>query len=221
MPPLENIFVIRHGESEEDVNPEIKGETNDSEIGLTEKGVTQAKEAAERIRAELADFEHITLYVSPYKRTQQTAEIILDTLQDGRIKMITEPSIRSLNWGDVSHENLKEREQERYRIGVLHYQFPDGDNSPKYIGNIYDFVYKLIKEKHINNNKKECAVIVGHGFSLRIIVKAFTEMSNEDFKWIKNPPSTFVARIYFDPTTDSFIMRDPLSKREPNEIEIK
>lgn len=219
MPPLENIFVVRHGESEEDVNPEIKGERKDSEIELTEKGVTQAREVAEKMRTELADFEHITLYVSPYKRTQQTAEIILDTLHDSRIKMIIEPSIRSLNWGDVNSENLKKREQERYRVGVLHYQFPGGDNSPEYVSTIYDFVFKLIEEKHINNNKKECAIIIGHGFSLRIIVKAFTEMSDEDFKWVKNPPSTFVARIYFDPINNNFFMREPLPVKEHNEIE--
>ncbi|MCK9345351.1 MAG: histidine phosphatase family protein [Candidatus Pacebacteria bacterium] len=219
MPPLENVFVIRHGESEEDVNPEIKSELVDSEIELTEKGILQAKEAAEKLRSELVDFEHITLYVSPYKRTQQTAEIILDTLRDGRIEMVVEPSIKSLNWGDITTENLKEIEQERYRIGVLSYHFPGGDNSTEYVGNIYDFVRRVITEKHINNGKRECAIIIGHGFSLRIIVKAFTEMSDEDFKWIKNPPSTFVARIYFDPTIDSFVMREPLPVREPNEIE--
>lgn len=210
MPPLENIFVIRHGESEEDINPEVKGKIKDSEIELTPKGIEQAKEAAEKIKTELADFEHITFYVSPYKRTQQTAQIILNALHDNRIRMITEPSIRSLNWGDITPENLKEREQERYRVGVLHYHFPGGDKSPEYVGNIYDFVYKIINEKHINNDKKECVVIIGHGFSLRIIVKAFTEMNDEDFKWIKNPPSTFIARIYFDPVNNNFFMREPL-----------
>lgn len=215
MPPIEKIFVIRHGESEEDINPEIKGKIKDSEIVLTPKGVKQAQEAAGKIKDELADFEHITFYVSPYKRTQQTAEIIKDTLNDDRIRLVIEPSIRSLNWGDVTPENLKEREQERYKIGVLHYNFPGGDKSPEYVGNIYDFVYKIIKEKHISNDKKECAIIIGHGFSLRIIVKAFTEMSDEDFKWIKNPPSTFIARIYFDPDNNNFFMREPLPAQEP------
>jgi len=214
MSPLENIFVIRHGESEEDVGPDIKKEAKDTEIGLTPKGIRQARESAEAIRNDLADFEHITLYVSPYKRTQQTAQIIIDTLKDDRIKMITEPSIRGLNWGNVTPENLKKTEQERYKVGVLHYHFPDGDKSPEYVRNIYNFVYKIIQEKHINNDKKECAIIIGHGFSLRIVVKAFTEMTDEDFKWIKNPSHTFVAKIYFDPKNSNFYMREPLPKIE-------
>lgn len=166
--------------------------------------------AAEKIRVELIGFEHITLYVSPYKRTQQTAEIILETLHDSRIQMVVEPSIRSLNWGNITPDSLKDREQERYRVGVLQYHFPGGDNTPEYIKSIYDFVYRVIKEKHINSEAKECAIIIGHGFSVCIIAKAFTDMSDEDFKWIKNPPSTFVARIYFDPTNNTFLMREPL-----------
>jgi len=49
------------------------------------------------------------------------------------------------------------------------------------------------------------------------MVKAFTEMSDEGFRWIKNPPLTFIARIYFDPTTSSFLIKEPLPTREPNE----
>lgn len=212
---LENVFVIRHGESEEDVGPKMKTKIKDSEIGLNQNGIRQAQESAEAIRNDLVGFEHITLYVSPYKRTQQTAEIIMDVLKDDRIKMVTEPSLRGLNWGDVTPENLKEREQERYKVGVLHYHFPGGDKSPEYVGTIYDFVYKIIQAKHINNDKKECVIIIGHGFSLRIVVKALTEMNDEDFKWIKNPPHTFIARIYFDPKNNNFFMKEPLEEREP------
>ena len=219
MPPLEDIFIIRHGESDEDVNPEMKGVIHNSEMALTPKGIEQAHEVAEKLKGEIVNSDEVTFYVSPYKRAQQTAKIILDTLKNDKIKMITEPSIRSLNWGDTTMENLKEREQERYRVGVLHYNFPNGDRSPEYVENIYDFVYRIIKEKHIDNNKRECVVIVGHGFSLRIIVKAFTEMSEDDFKWIKNPPNTHVARIYFDSQKNNFYMREPLPVRDPNQVE--
>jgi broad specificity phosphatase PhoE len=215
MPPLENIFVLRHGESEEDVGPDIKTRVKDPEIGLTQNGIGQAKEAAENIRTDLVGFEHIDLFVSPYKRTQQTAEIIMDALKDDRIKMTTEPSLRGLDWGSVTLKNLKEIEHERYKVGVLHYNFPDGDKSSEYVRNIYDFVYKIIKQKHIKNDKKECAIIIAHGFSLRIVVKAFTEMTDEDFKWIKNPPHTFIARIYFDPQNNNFYMSEPLPTQKP------
>lgn len=215
MTPIDNIFVIRHGESEEDANPGIKNRETDPVVSLTENGILQAKRTAEDIKQELKDFEHITLYVSPYKRTQQTAEIIMNTLKDDRIKMVTENSLRGLDWGNVTKENIKDIEQERYKVGVLHYDFPGGDKSSEYVHNIYDFIYKTIQEKHIGNNRKECVIIIGHGFSLRIVVKAFTEMTDEDFKWIKNPPHTFIARIYFDPINQNFFMKEPLAERKP------
>lgn len=215
--PLENIFVIRHGESEEDVSPDIKAVVKDPEIGLTPNGIKQVQESAEAIRGELAGFEKITLYVSPYKRTRQTAEIVMNTLKDDRMQMIMEPSLRGLDWGNVTPENLKYIEQERYKVGVLHYHFPKGDKSPEYVGSIYDFVFRIIKEKHINNDKKECVIIIGHGFSLRVVVKAFTEMTDEDFRWIKNPSHAFIARIYFDPKNDNFFMKEQLAKRQPKE----
>ena len=42
-------------------------------------------------------------------------------------------------------------------------------------------------------------------------------MTDEDFKWIENPPHTFIARIYFDPKNNNFFMKEPLKEREPKE----
>ena len=42
-------------------------------------------------------------------------------------------------------------------------------------------------------------------------------MTDEDFKWIKNPPHTFIARIYFDPKNNNFFMKEPLEERESKE----
>lgn len=39
----------------------------------------------------------------------------------------------------------------------------------------------------------------------------------EDFKWIKNPPNTFIGRIYFNPETESFYIREPLPSVGPEE----
>jgi hypothetical protein len=37
-------------------------------------------------------------------------------------------------------------------------------------------------------------------------------MTDDDFKWIKNPPNSYVARIYFDHLTGSFVIREPMPK---------
>lgn len=215
MAPIESTMVIRHAESYEDVDPNIKSILDDTEIELTENGIKDAKDLAERFRKEFANFDKITIFVSPYKRTTQTAEIILDTLKDPRIKMEIEMSLRSINMGNINQENAKKVEEERYRIGSLKYKFEGGDDSSLYVSSIYDFVNKLVMDKHVKSNLKECVLIITHGFPLRLVVKAFTEMTDEDFKWIKNPPNSYIARIYFDPITGSFVVAEPMQKIKP------
>jgi broad specificity phosphatase PhoE len=212
MAPIENIFIIRHGESQEDIRPEIKGLFDDSEIALTEKGIQDCKDLALKIKGDLERYEHITLYVSPYKRTMQTAEILIREFTGLSVEMRVETSLRSLNWGNINPDNLRKIEQERYKVGALYYHFPGGDSSTEYVKNIYDFVLDIIEQKHVNSSKDECIIIIAHGFSCRIVVKAFTSMSDEDFKWIKNPSNTSVSRIYFDPIVQAFIIEAPLQK---------
>lgn len=63
------LYLIRHGETESNA----KGIVSDKETPLSEKGINQAKEVAEKY------FSSINLdciYSSPLKRTKQTAELI-------------------------------------------------------------------------------------------------------------------------------------------------
>jgi len=212
MAPIESTIVIRHSESYEDVNQNIKDILEDSEIELTEKGIADAKDLAKKFQDEFTNVDKITIFVSPYKRTIQTAKIILDTLKDPRINIEIEQSLRSINMGNINTANAKEIEKARYKIGTLKYKFEGGDDSSEYVSSIYDFVYKLVVHKHVKSDLKECVLIITHGFPLRLVVKAFTKMTDEDFKWIKNPPSSYVARIYFDPETGSFVISEPMQK---------
>ena len=60
MAPIESTMVIRHAESYEDVDPNIKSILDDTEIELTENGIKDAKDLAERFRKEFANFDKIT-----------------------------------------------------------------------------------------------------------------------------------------------------------------
>jgi len=211
--PIEKIIAVRHGESYEDVDPNIRSTVDDNAIELTKLGIEQAKEVARSIRDELELFDIITLVSSTSRRAEQTTEIIAEELSDPRVQIMTEKSIRNLDWGSTNADNVKEIEQERYQAGVLYYHFPNGDYTPDYVKRIQDFVQVLIESKY-EVTESECVVLVCHGFSLRIIVKSLTEMSDEDFKWIKHPPNTFIARIYFDPKKRIFYMPEPLPTRE-------
>lgn len=69
------IYLARHGQDQDNANKILNGQRNEP---LTEKGVEQAKELAQKIKDTGIQFEKI--YASPLQRAYKTAEIIADTL---------------------------------------------------------------------------------------------------------------------------------------------
>ena len=61
------IILIRHGESQANVDKYLFGRVPDYTIELTEKGHEQAREAGKRLK-ELVKEESIYFYVSPFWR---------------------------------------------------------------------------------------------------------------------------------------------------------
>eukprot|EP01098_Paradermamoeba_levis_P009188 TRINITY_DN3812_c0_g2_i4.p1 TRINITY_DN3812_c0_g2~~TRINITY_DN3812_c0_g2_i4.p1 ORF type:complete len:309 (+),score=49.15 TRINITY_DN3812_c0_g2_i4:87-929(+) len=79
------IFLIRHAESQANVQREVHHRLPDYTIPLTENGKDQARQAGEFLKAELMKM-HIPerschIISSPYKRARQTAEIIEDNMK--------------------------------------------------------------------------------------------------------------------------------------------
>ena len=71
-PPASRVILIRHGESEGNVNFDIYRSTPDARIHLTKKGWTQAHEAGRLLGAMLGDSARVRVVCSPYVRTRET-----------------------------------------------------------------------------------------------------------------------------------------------------
>ena len=69
------IILIRHGESQGNIDDAIYETVPDHALTLTALGIEQATEAGRQLRAYLQD-EPVTLYASPYVRTRQTVEAL-------------------------------------------------------------------------------------------------------------------------------------------------
>ncbi|MFE3292313.1 phosphoglycerate mutase family protein [Rhodococcus sp. NPDC059234] len=93
----ERIVLLRHGESEANVDPAIYERLPDYRIPLTARGVEQARAAGERLRAEF-DGRKVCAYVSPYLRAYQTLDALgIDDLVERRIE---EPRLREQDWAN-------------------------------------------------------------------------------------------------------------------------
>jgi broad specificity phosphatase PhoE len=87
------IVLVRHGESEGNVDKEKYFSIPDYKLNLTDHGRQQAVHAGEEIAQIIGD-ESIYAYVAPYFRTRQTFESIYYGLKHNLVKAVEDPRIR-------------------------------------------------------------------------------------------------------------------------------
>jgi len=90
------VYLVRHGETEWNAARRIQGQ---SDSPLTEKGIFQAQQVAERVRSE--GITHVI--ASDLGRTKHTAEIIADACG---CQVVTEPRLRELHMGVLEARNI-------------------------------------------------------------------------------------------------------------------
>jgi len=73
---LKKIIIIRHAESQEDVDPNLKGILKDSEISITENGISEINEVASEITKIISSFKTTTIYSSISNRASETSTIL-------------------------------------------------------------------------------------------------------------------------------------------------
>jgi hypothetical protein len=101
------IFLIRHGESEANVDPSVYHTTPDHKVALTKNGIGMAKSAGDAIDTFLRDTCGVTpetsptlMYVSPFQRTRQTATEILQSKAGQWVRGVQEsPLLVEQDWG--------------------------------------------------------------------------------------------------------------------------
>ena len=103
-PRPRRIILVRHGQSEGNVDEGVYTRVSDPKIGLTEKGVADAEECGRRIREMLEEDQvhnwKVYFYVSPYKRAVDTLKGLGKAFERSRIAgMREEPRLREQDFG--------------------------------------------------------------------------------------------------------------------------
>ena len=113
------IILIRHGESEGNVDESAYVNTADWQICLTDKGKRQAQNAGAKLKKLLSEDDSIFFYVSPYKRTLQTLAEIQDYFPKEQIWGIREePRIAEQQFGNFQNvEQVRKAKIERKKNG--------------------------------------------------------------------------------------------------------
>jgi broad specificity phosphatase PhoE len=206
---LKQIFLVRHAQSEEDIDPNIRNGVHDSRIAITSTGKSQVANIAKILNPKISGYKHIKIVTSPSNRAYQTMFLFCSYFPAISFEVVRERCIKNLNWGNVDETTIKEVEKERYRIGVLYFQFPEGDNTPKLVKNIEKYVARLIRDGR-DEAYPECVIIFTHGFALRVTAKALLNISDDEFRYLSNPPNCYVATVNI--TKSGITLEEPLPK---------
>jgi broad specificity phosphatase PhoE len=186
------IILIRHGESEGNIDKTMYNQKPDYALLLTEKGKQQAEAAGVALK-ELVQDEKIRFYVSPLFRTRQTFRQIIKSFPSDRFEYREEPRLREQEWGHLrSKEECDLVEKERDAYGTFYFRIPDGESAADVYDRVSDFFntfYRDIQKDSFPPN----AVMVTHGMSIRLFLMRWFHFSVEEFEQIANPANCAIV----------------------------
>ena len=182
----ERIILVRHGESDCNVDINQREFVPDYAFDLTPKGVEQARQAGREIKRLIGD-ESVHAYLSPYCRTRRTYAYIEESIKDNVVKAFEDPRLREQDWGHLRSPHVNEEiDRERNNFGPFYYRIPDGESG----ADVYDRVSTFLETLHRDFEKTDYAknaLIVTHGFTLRLFLMRWFHWSVEEFQNLAGP----------------------------------
>ncbi len=178
------IILVRHGESEGNVDDTIYERMPDHRIPLTAKGIEQARATGQIIRAALGE-ESVQAYVSPYVRGRQTLEALRLPVAERDVR--AEPRLREQDWANFQDPaDIARQREERDRYGHFYYRFTHGESG----SDVYDRVSTFLESMHRTFTTEAAprnVVIVTHGLTMRLFCMRWFHWSVEYFESLENP----------------------------------
>ena len=180
------IILIRHGESEGNVDRLVYGEKPDYALLLTPKGTEQAAKAGIRLR-ELVKDEHLLFYVSPLFRTRLTFLEIAKNFPTSQYNWQEEPRLREQEWGHLrTLEQSRAVDKERDAYGTFYFRIPDGESAADVYDRVSDFFNTLFRDFEKPGFPPN-AVMITHGMSIRLFLMRWFHYTVEEFEVLANP----------------------------------
>ncbi|MCU1536967.1 MAG: histidine phosphatase family protein [Humibacillus sp.] len=178
------IVLVRHGESEGNVDDTIYERVPDHRIPLTSLGIEQARQTGAAIRAVL-DGDSVEVYVSPYVRTRQTLAALGLSVAEHDVRV--EPRLREQDWANFQDPvDIAAQKAERDRYGHFYYRFSTGESG----SDVYDRVSTFLESMHrtfTTSAAPRNVVIVTHGLTMRLFCMRWFHWSVEYFESLDNP----------------------------------
>ena len=205
------ILLVRHGESEGNVDPSVHRTMADHAIGLSDRGKAQAQRAGAQIDecfrqtyGEPARSPRLRIWVSPYARTRQTADAICDAAgrwivdrrehillceqQFGLFDGVPDEELPVLYPAEHAHYDKLCRFE-----GKFWARMPLGESRFDVAMRVHQ-AFGTFQRDH-QYQGIENLIVICHGVTLRAFVMMWCHLSPEWFEAEPNPPNCAVRLI--------------------------
>lgn len=163
-----NIYLIRHGEAEHNVDRTKMAHTHDSQHSLTEIGHKQAQITADFLKEKLN--ENSVLFCSPYLRTMQTAQAI-HSLMHENVPFFQNPLLREWELGNLYDFNNRtpEAKKEFKAAGQFYFRYQNGESLADVYLRATMFINTVI-DRVKRQGRYENVVIVTHAAFIQMLL---------------------------------------------------
>lgn len=214
------IIVMRHAESQEDIDKRVYAHTADLDIALSPNGEKQSEDTGSMLASMLVG-KTVHFYISPGLRLRQTYSLITARFpKDITHSFTVETLILKQFWGDVTVENRREIEIARYKEGVLIYKFPNGESGSQLVQR-FELFAKNLREQFLEKNFPQNIVIITHGFEMRVFLMVWFGWDVSYFEKLANPRNCEMVTLSLQ-IDDSYLLENNLrmydSTKNPHHI---
>eukprot|EP00759_Apiculatamorpha_spiralis_P042905 PhF_6_TR40664/c0_g2_i1/m.61083 len=185
------IILVRHGESEANVDEKKYTTTADWVIPLTPKGMGQAHAAGMKLK-NLIHQDHVCIHYSPYRRATETASAIMSHIDSSKVLFDGEdPRLREQDVGNFQDTTtMQSNWQERDRFGRFFYRFPNGESGADVCDRVSSFSDSMMRSFRLHSRDPDTNVIVcSHGLTIRLFILRWFHFSVGSLELLQNPPN--------------------------------
>lgn len=201
------LYLIRHAQSEGNVDPSRYKAARDHQIMLTGEGQDQAHDMGKALQKillknEVAHMNQTVFFTSPYLRARQTLQTSMRGGALNPINLFTNPLLREQEWKYfVDNNDSKEVRENRANFGKFYYRFKRGESIADTYQRATIFFNYLCNLMMVGQIKKEAPIIIySHQTFLLCFMMVLTGEFDEKFD--QDLPNASIT--YWNQDTKSF-----------------
>ena len=186
------LVLVRHGQSDWNLKNLFTGWRD---VGLTEKGVAEAHNAGQKLKAEGLHFD--VAFTSELVRAQRTLDIVLGEMGQTDITVIKDQALNERDYGDLSGLNKddarKKWGEEQVLIWRRSYDVapPGGESLKDTAARVLPYYIQDILPRVLRGEK---VIVAAHGNSLRALIMVLERLSPKEI--VSREIATGVPLIY-------------------------